>query len=62
MLESDHATSSDIDKKNYSALNSEHSWEDLCIQLRNQQACTSDNQQWIRVSPIANLIFADVSS
>ena len=23
--------------------NNEHNWEDLCIQLRNQQACTSNN-------------------
>ena len=28
---------------NYSTLHSEHNWEDLCIQLRNQQLCTSDN-------------------
>ena len=28
---------------NYSTLNSEHNWEDLCIEFRNQQTCTSDN-------------------
>ena len=27
----------------YSTLNSEHDWEDLYIQLRNQQTCISDN-------------------
>ena len=26
-----------------STLNSEHNWEDLCNQLRNQQTCTYDN-------------------
>ena len=28
---------------NYSTLNSENNWEDLCIQLRNQQTCTLDD-------------------
>ena len=28
---------------NYSTLNSEHNWEDLCIHLRNQQTHTSNN-------------------
>ena len=27
----------------YSTLNSERNWEDLCIQFRNQQKCSSDN-------------------
>ena len=28
---------------NYSTINSEHTWEDLCVQFRNQQTYTSDN-------------------
>ena len=28
---------------NYLTLNSEHDWEDLCIQVRNQQTWPSDN-------------------
>jgi len=34
-------TSSTIN--NYSTLNNGHDWEDLCIQIRNQQTCTFDN-------------------
>ena len=28
---------------NYSTFNSDHHWDDLCIQSRNQQTCTSNN-------------------
>ena len=28
-------------------LNNEHSWEDLCIQLRSQQTCNYDNHSTI---------------
>ena len=36
---------------NYSTLNIEHNWEDLCIMLRNQQTCTSDNHNYIMGGP-----------
>jgi hypothetical protein len=42
---------------NYFTLNSEHDWEDLYIQLRNQQTCTSDNHKWIRGRSIFNPVF-----
>ena len=47
---------------NYSTLTSEHIWEDLCVKLKNQQTCTSDNHNLISVGPIFNLIFVDASS
>lgn len=34
-------------KDNYMILNGEHSWDDLCNQLRNQQACNSYNHIYI---------------
>ena len=37
---------------NYFTLNSQHDWEDLCIQLRNQQTCTFDNNNEFKGSPI----------
>ena len=40
MFKSEWTTSSNI--VNYSTLYSEHSWEDLCIQLKNQQICNSN--------------------
>ena len=40
MIKGDWAMSSNIN--NYSTLNGEHNWELLCIQLRNQQTCTSN--------------------
>ena len=30
---------------NYSTLDNERNWEDLCFQLRNQQTCASDNHK-----------------
>ena len=42
---------------NYLTLNSEHTWEDLCFYLRNQQTCTSTNHNWIKRAPIFNPIF-----
>ena len=47
---------------NYSTLNSVHNWEDLCIQLKNQQTCTFDNHKETRGGPILNPSFADASS
>ena len=47
---------------NYSTLNSEHNWEDLCVQSKNQQTYPSDNHNQIGVDPIFNPIFIDVSS
>ena len=44
---------------NYSKLSSEHNWEDLCVQLRNRQTCTSDNHNLIRGGPIFNPVFDD---
>ena len=41
----DWVTSSNIN--NYHILNSEHNWEDLDIQLRNQETCTSNNHNQI---------------
>jgi hypothetical protein len=38
---------------NYSTLNSEHNWEDLCIQLSNQQTRAPDNHNQIKESPIS---------
>ena len=37
--------------------NDEQNWEDLCIQLRNQQTCASDNHILIRGGMILNLVF-----
>jgi hypothetical protein len=42
--------------------NSEHDWEDLCIQLNNQQRCTTDNLNQVMGGPISNLVFGDASS
>ena len=42
---------------NNSTLSSEHDWEDLCIQLRNQRTCTSDNYKWTRGGSIFNPVF-----
>ena len=47
---------------NYSTLNNEHDSEDLRIQLRNQQTCTSNNHNWIRGGSIVNMTFANASS
>jgi hypothetical protein len=47
---------------NYSTLNSEHNWQDLCIRLKSQSMCTFSNHNQIRGSPIFNPIFADASS
>jgi hypothetical protein len=38
----------------HSTLNSKHNCEVLCIQLKNQQTCTSDNHNKIRGGPIFN--------
>ena len=45
----------------YSTFDGEHSWEDLHIQLRNQQTCTSDSYNYIRGGSIRNPIFVDAS-
>ena len=37
---------------NKSTLNSGHNWEDLHIQLRNQQICTSNNHNQIKGGPL----------
>ena len=42
---------------NYSTLDRERSWEDLCIQLRNQQTYTFDNHNLVRGGPILNPVF-----
>jgi hypothetical protein len=42
---------------NTSTLNSEHNWEVLCIQLKNQQIYTFHNDNQIRQGPIFNPIF-----
>ena len=39
-------------KVKYFALNREHNWKNLYIQLRNQQACTTNNHNWIQEGPI----------
>lgn len=41
MFENDWITFPNIN--NYSTFNSEHEWEELCIRLKNQQTCTSEN-------------------
>jgi hypothetical protein len=47
--------SSNVDK--HSTLNVDPTCGDLCMQLGNQQTCTSDNDNYIRVGPILNQIF-----
>ena len=37
-----------------------NSWEVLCIQLRNQQPCTSDNYNSIKGGPIVSALSANV--
>jgi hypothetical protein len=44
-----------------SILNGEHNWEDLCIQLRNQQICIFVNHNRIMGGPIFALILANAS-
>jgi hypothetical protein len=39
-------------RNKYSTLNNEHKWEDLCIQVRNQQTYTSNNHNKIKGGPI----------
>jgi hypothetical protein len=46
MFRRDWTTSSNID--NYFTLNNKHNQEDLCIQWRNQQTCTSNNRNQIQ--------------
>lgn len=41
----------------HSIMNIEHNWEDLCIQLRNQQNNTFDNHKYIMGSIIFNMTF-----
>ena len=47
---------------NFSTLNSEHNWEDLCICSKYQQTCTSHSHNYIRGGPNFNPIFVDASS
>ena len=34
--------------ENYSTFNTEHDWEDLCLQLRNRHTCTIHHHNQIR--------------
>jgi hypothetical protein len=54
----DWTTSSIIHR--YSTLDSENNWEDLCIQLRNQQTCTSGNHNYIKGALMFSPVFVDV--
>jgi hypothetical protein len=48
---------------NYYALNSEHNWENLCIQSEHQQTRASDKPQLNRgKSDFQTVEFADISS
>lgn len=48
ILKTDRITSSNID--NYFTLNSEHSWEDLCMHSRFQQTCTPNKVEvWFSI-------------
>jgi hypothetical protein len=38
----------------YSTLSNKNKWEDLCLQVRNPQTCTSDDQNRMRGGPIFN--------
>ena len=60
MFKRDWSTFSNID--NYSTLNNEHNWEDVCIQLKNQQAFVSNSHNHSKEGPIFNHGFAYVSS
>ena len=51
-----------MSSKNYSILNNEHNWKDLCLWLENQHTCTSNNHNQIKGDPIFNPIFTNVSS
>ena len=46
---------------NHSTLNSEHTQEDFCTQLRNQQTCTSLNHNQIKGGPILSPLRVDAS-
>jgi hypothetical protein len=50
-----------LNTNNYSTFDNLHDREDLCIQLRNQQTCTSNNHDLITGGPIWNMVFARVS-
>ena len=45
-----------------STLNNKHNWEDMCLQLRNQQTCTSDNCSYIKKRLVLNMVYVDVAS
>ena len=42
---------------NYSPLNSEDNWDDLCIQVRNRQTCTSDYQNDMGGGSVFSMVF-----
>ena len=46
---------------NYSTRYSGHNWVDQCVQLKNQQTCTSSNNNLMRGGLIFNAIFVDAS-
>ena len=59
-VKKDWTTFSNID--NHCAFNSEHNWEDLCIQSRYHETCTFNKHNKIRGCPIFNLVFVDVAT
>ena len=60
MFELDWTTSSSFIQ--YFTLNSElHNWEEVYIQLSNQQTCTSNNHEKINGGPIFNSICANAT-
>jgi hypothetical protein len=53
MFDRNQTMSSNIDK--HSTLNNEHNWDDLCIQFKNKQTCTSSFYDYIMGGLIFNL-------
>ena len=47
---------------NHYTLTSEHNWENMCIQLRNQHTWTFDNRNQNMGAPILNMIIIDYTA
>ena len=43
----------------YHTITNKQNWQNLCIQTRNQQTCTSNTHNKIKGGPISNPVFAD---
>lgn len=49
------------DSITYFKLDCEHKWEGMCLQLRDQQTCTSNNRKVTKESFITNMVIVDIN-